>query len=296
MPVTDLFLMLLANLGWGFNFIAGKYGAGHFQPLLFTSLRFFILLLLMLPWLKPAPGYMKPMLRVSFIMGVGHFSMIFIGLNTAGNIASVAIAAQLYVPFSAVLAAIILKEKITPLRILAILTAFAGVMLIGFDPIVFNHLDALMWITGAAVMLAVATILMRQCPNLGVFRLQAWIALTAAPSLLLLSFIFEDGQMEILHSSHLIDFWSPLYSAVGASIVGHGIVYYLLGRHPVSVVTPLMLLSPIFATLLGIFFFGDVLGVKMILGGILTLMGILLVTLNPAAIKQRKRLTGKSKN
>jgi len=294
MPITDMFLVLLANLGWGFNFIAGKYGTLHFQPLFFTSLRFFILLLLMLPWLKPAPGYMKPLLRVSFIMGVCHFSMIFMGLNSAGNIASVAIATQLYVPFSAIMAAVFLKEKITPLRILAIATAFAGIMVIGFDPVVFNHLDALMWITGAALALAIATILMRQCPDLGVFRLQAWIALTAAPSLLLLSLIFEDGQMDILRSTHLLDYWSPAYSAVGASIMGHGIVYYLLGRHPVSVVTPLMLLSPIFATLAGVFFFGDVLGLKMIVGGTLTLLGILLVTLNPAAARQRRRLAGKS--
>lgn len=292
MPITDIFLMLLANLGWGFNFIAGKAGASHFQPLLFTSLRFFVLLLLMLPWLKPAPGLMKPLLRVAILLGVFHFSMVFIGLNAAGNIASVAIAMQLYVPFSAILAAVFLKEKITLMRIIAIATAFAGILIIGFDPIVFNHIDALLWTTGSALIMAIATILMRQCPNLGVFRLQAWIALTAAPSLLLLSLIFEDGQMEILRQSQLSDFWSPVYSAIGASIMGHGIVYLLLGRHPVSIVTPLMLLAPIFGSVLGIFFFGDILGLRLITGGGLTLLGILLVTINPAAIQQHKMMTG----
>lgn len=295
MPITDIFLMLIANMGWGFNFIAGKSGSAHFQPLLFTSLRFFALLLLMLPWLKPVPGLMKPLLRVSFILGVCHFSMVFLGLNAAGNIASVAIAMQLYVPFSAILAAVFLKEKFTAIRVLAIATAFAGVLIIGFDPTVFNHIDALLWTTGAAMMMAIATILMRQCPNLGVFRLQAWIALTAAPSLLLLSLIFEDGQMDILRQSRLIDFWAPVYSAIGASIMGHGIVYYLLGRHPVSTVTPLMLLAPIFGSLLGVVLFGDTIGWKLIVGGALTLLGILLVTMNPAAARQRRRLAGKSK-
>ena len=68
----------------------------------------------------------------------------------------------------------------------------------------------------------------------------------------------------------IIDFWTPLYSAIGASIVGHGIVYYLLGRYPVSIVTPLLLPTPIIATFLGVLFFGDVLGWKMILGGAMT--------------------------
>ncbi|WP_145925762.1 EamA family transporter, partial [Pararhodobacter sp. CCB-MM2] len=128
---------------------------------------------------------------------------------------------------------------------------------------VFDHLDALFWVAGAAFVMAVATILMRQCPNLGVFRLQAWIALVATPSLLLLSLIFESGQWETLRHSQLSDFWTPVYSAIGASVIGHGIVYYLVGRYPVSLVTPMLLLAPILATIFGIFWFDDVLGWKL---------------------------------
>ena len=278
MSIPHLFLALLANVGWGFNFIAGKIGADHFQPLFFTSIRFAILFLLMLPWLKPAPGYMWPLLRVAFLLGVVHFGMMFIGLAAGANIASIAITTQLYVPFSALLALLFLKEKLTVRKTVAIVMALTGVMIIGFDPIVFRHLDAVLWVTGAAFVMAVATILMRQCPNLGVFRLQAWIALVAWPSLLALSLLFESQQLQLVTSSPLTDFWTPLYSAVGASIVGHGIVYFLLGRYPVSSVTPLLLLAPILAALFGILFFGDTLGWRLIVGGSITLFGILLVT------------------
>lgn len=277
MRVPHLLMVALANVAWGFNFIAGKIGAGHFHPLFFTALRFLFLLLLMLPWLKPAPGYMKPLLRVAFLLGVLHFAMIFIGLNAGGNIASVAITTQLYVPFSAILAALFLREKISFRSILSITLAFGGVLVIGFDPVAFNHLDAILWVAGAAFVMAVATIFMRQCPTLGVFRLQAWIAVVAVPSLVLLSLIFESGQFEIIANASLIDLWTPLYSAVGASIIGHGIVYYLLGRYPVSIVTPLLLPTPVIATFLGVFIFGDTLGWKMILGGAMTLLGILML-------------------
>lgn len=272
-------MIALANFAWGFNFIAGKIGAEVFQPLFFTALRFFFLLLFMLPWLKPAQGHMIPLLRVAFLLGVFHFGMIFIGLNAGGNIASIAITTQLYVPFSAILASVFLREKIALWSIFAIIVAFGGVMVIGFDPIVFNHLDAIFWVAGAAFVMAVATILMRQCPNLGVFKLQAWIALVALPSLLILSAIFESGQLHSLSTVTIVDFWAPVYSAIGASIIGHGIVYYLLGKYPVSKVTPLLLPTPIIATFLGIWIFGDILGWKLIVGSLMTLIGVLMLVI-----------------
>lgn len=290
MSLPDLLLTMLANFAWGFNFIAGKIGAGHFQPLLFTCLRFLFLLLIMLPWLKPAPGFMIPLLRVSLLLGVVHFSFMFIGLNAGGNIASVAITTQLYVPFSAILAAIFLGEKISFISILAIVIAMAGVMIIGFDPIVFNHIDAVMWVMGAALAMAMATIMMRQCPNLGVFKLQAWIALIAFPSLFLLSLIFETDHWQILRSSKLADFWSPLYSAIGASVVGHSIVYYLIGRYRVSIVTPLLLLTPVLASIFGVVFFHDILGWRLLVGGTITLLGILTVSIYPFYQQKKRKL------
>lgn len=280
MTPIHLLLALLANCAWGFNFIAGKIGAGDFQPLFFTSIRFFFLLLVMLPWLRPAPGSMKPLLQLAFLMGVGHFSMMFIGLNAGGNIASIAITTQLYVPFSAILAAVFLQEKIPRIKIVAIVIAFLGIIVIGFDPIVFNHMDAVLWVMGAAFVMAVSTIFMRRFPNMGVFRLQAWTALVAGPSLLLLSLIFESNHLQLVSQLKVIDFWSPLYSAIGASVVGHGIVYYLLGRYPVSTVTPLLLLAPVLASIFGIWWFEDQIGWRLVVGGIMTLLGVFMVSFN----------------
>jgi len=287
MQPLHLLLALIANFAWGFNFIAGKIGANHFHPLLFTGVRFFFLLLVMLPWLRPAPGYMKPLLRVAFCMGVLHFSMMFIGLNAGANIASIAITTQLYVPFSAIFAAVFLKEKIAPIKILAIVIAFFGILVIGFDPIVFNHLDAVVWVIGAALAFSVGTIQMRQFPNMGILTLQAWIALVAAPSLFLLSLFFETGQVQILSHLKLIDLWTPLYSALGASVIGHSIVYYLLGRYTVSTVTPLMLLAPVIASLFGVWYLGDQIGWRLVLGGFLTLTGILLVSLQTEKLRRQ---------
>jgi O-acetylserine/cysteine efflux transporter len=275
----DLLLALLANAAWALNFLAGKAGVEHFPPLLFSTLRFAVLLLLLLPWLRWQSGKMRQVLQISVVLGVLHFSMIFIGLEASGDIASVAIAAQLYVPFSALLAVIWLGERLDRWRVAGIAAAFAGVLVIGLDPTVFAHLNALAWIIGAALAMAVATILMRRLSGVRVFTLQAWIGAVATPSLLLMSLLLEQGQVEVLRTASGFDFALPVYSAIGASLVGHGIVYHLLTRYPVSLITPLLLLAPVLAVVLGVLVWGDQLTWKLLLGGSMTLAGVAIVTL-----------------
>ncbi len=279
MAISDLLLALLANIAWAFNFIAGKAGVTHFPPLLFTVLRFAVLLLVTLPFLRWVPGQMKGVLQISLVLGVLHFGLIFAGLAASGDVASVAIATQLYVPFSAVLAVVFLKETLGWQRLLGISLAFAGVLVIGFDPIVFAHLDALALITAASMAMAVATILMRQTRGVGVINLQGWIALIATPCLLVLSLLFEHGQWAAIKSASWLNFSAPAYSAVGASLTGHGIVYYLLGRYPVSVTAPVMLLTPLLAIVFGVTLWGDVLTWKLMLGGLLTIAGVGVITM-----------------
>lgn len=278
MKPGDLLLALLANTAWAFNFIVGKAGVAHFQPFLFTCLRFAVLLLVLLPFLRWIPGRMGGVLGIALVQGVLHFSLVFAGLNASGDIASIAIVSQLYVPFSALLAVVVLGERLNRRRLLGIASTFGGALVIGFDPVAFNHLDALLLMIAGALAMAVATIQMRRLRGVGVLALQAWIALCATPALALLSLLFEDGQWAAVRSATTLELATPVYSALGASLIGHGIVYYLLGRYPVGVTTPLMLLTPVLAVAFGALLWGDTLTWKLILGGTMTLAGIVVIT------------------
>lgn len=289
MPLSALMLALLANAAWAFNFIAGKVGVDHFSPLLFTSLRFGLLLLILLPFLRVVPGAMGPILRIGVTLGVVHFALIFLGLANAGDISPLALATQLYVPFAVLLAVVFLGERLDTRRAIGVAVAFAGILVIGLDPVVFDYLTALAFVVGAAFVMAVATIQMRRLQGVGVFNLQAWIALVAAPSHLLLSLCFETGQWQALQSAGWLQLGAPLYSAVGASVMGHGVVYYLLRTYPVSLITPLMLLTPVLAVLFGVWLLGDVLTTRLLLGGGLTLAGVAAVSLEPAQLLRRLR-------
>ena len=50
-------------------------------------------------------------------------------------------------------------------------------------------------------------------------------------------------------------------------------------RHPVSQVTPYLLLAPVFAITLGVLVWGDRPGPKLVIGGAMVLGGVLLVAL-----------------
>lgn len=277
MPFSHLLLALIANAAWAFNFIAGKAGVAHFPPLLFTTLRFALLVLLLLPWLRPVPGQMRRVLVIAVVMGVIHFSMIFGGLAAAGDVSSVAIATQLYVPMSVLAGIWWLGERPEPRRLLGTAIAFAGVLVIGFDPVVFRHPLALALIAGASAAFAGASILMRGLKGVGVFTMQAWIALAAVLGLTPLTLLFEHGQVQAIATASWLEWGAPAYSAIGSSLVGHGIVYWLLKRHPVGVTAPLMLLSPVLAVIFGVTLWGDQLSWKLVVGGLMTLAGVAVI-------------------
>jgi O-acetylserine/cysteine efflux transporter len=53
----------------------------------------------------------------------------------------------------------------------------------------------------------------------------------------------------------------------------------LIQRYPVSTLTPYLLLTPLFAIVLGIVFYGDRPGARLLLGGALVLGGVLAIAL-----------------
>ena len=225
---------------------------------------------------------MKLIVIIGLCLGAGHYSIMFYALYLGDNISSIAIAAQLTVPFSTILAVMFLGERIRLIRCLAIVLSFLGVVVIGFEPVGPENLLALLAATMAAAVMAVAAILMRRLVGVGVFNLQAWIALLSTSVLFLLTLAFESHSFAALRDISIEQYWSPIYSAIGATIIGHGSLYYLLQRYEVNHVAPFITLSSLFAVVFGITFMGDVLTVKIMIGGSLTLLGVTVIALRNA--------------
>lgn len=282
MTRIHLLLLIAINALWGFNFIAGKTGTATFGPLTFITLRFAIVLFLLAAFLRWVPGQMLRVAAIGLCLGIGHYSFMFYGIHLAGSLSSVAIATQLTVPFATILAIIFLGERIRILRFCAIATSFVGVILIGFEPVGSNHLTALGFTAIASAAMAMATIMMRQLKDVAVFNLQAWIALYATSGMCVITLVFERPDVEYLASIPLQAYWTAAYSAIAGTIIGHGMLYYLLQRYPINFIAPFTTLSSVFAILFSILFLDEILTLKIAIGGLLTMAGVTIVAIRNA--------------
>jgi O-acetylserine/cysteine efflux transporter len=121
---------------------------------------------------------------------------------------------------------------------------------------------------------AIAAIYMRKLTNVGVFQLQSWTAAITAPSLLLASLVFETGQIEAIANASWLGWGALLFTAFGASLIGHNGYYYLLQRYEVSLIAPLSLLSPILGVVFGIWVLGEPMTTRIVLGATVAFIGV----------------------
>jgi len=274
---SHLWQLVAINAIWGFNIVAVKLSADRFPPVFLSFLRFLIVGLVVWPWLKIRRGEMRWLLTAATCSGGLQFALMYSGVALSGNMSSVAIAAQLGVPFATLLSIGFLGERIHWRRWLGIGMSFIGVGLIGFSPEVFHSWAGLLLIVVAAFIGAVGLVAIKRVHELEPLELQAWLAWGSVPLLLPLSLFLEDGQLQSLGTAGAIGWSALLYSAGLASLVAHTAYFGLIRRYPVTSVAPVTVLTPLFSVLFSVMLLGDVLDWRMILGGLLTLSGITVI-------------------
>ena len=280
MPPRDLVLVLIVALAWAGNFLTPALAMREIPPFLFTALRF-ALLALPLAWLvkRPARGQWPRLVAVCLCIGVLHFGLSFTALKLAGDLTSPAIVMQSYVPMTTLLAWWLLGERFAWRTGLAIAVSFAGVLVLGFDPIVLDRPMALVLMLISAAFLAVGTVMMKGLRGLDVVSQQGWTALFSVLPLLAISTWLEPGALARLPQASWVAWAGALYAAFISSLLGHGLYYVLVQRHPVARVMPWLLLVPLLAMGLGIAFWGDRPGPRLLVGGAMVLGGVLLIAL-----------------
>lgn len=279
MAFRDICLAILVAAVWGFNFLATKWAVVDFPPMMANTLRFMMVFVILSPFLKRVPGRMKLLLLTAFLLGVLHFGVIFWGMKLVGSVGSASIAAQLNVPFSTILAIIFLKETIGWRRVLGISISFMGVVFLGFDPEILAYWHGIVIIMGAAFIYATCAILMRHLKDIPAATLQAWVGLMGVFGSMAISFVFESGQLEAVSSASNLGWAAVAYTALGSSIIGHGGANYLFRKYEVSTVSVYFLSAPLFSIAGGALLMGEAISWKLIVGGLLTVSGVMIVTL-----------------
>lgn len=287
LTLSDLALLMFMQIAWGGNFVVAKAVYSEISPLLLSALRFLIVAVVLVRFLRWHPGQMRLVFAIAMCTGALFFGFMNLGLFYAEDVAPVAIVVQLTAPFATVLSAIVLHETVGIRRILALAICFGGVAVIGFDPSVLQYSLALGLVGLASLSMAVGTILMRQVRGVPVYSMQAWVAVMSFPILFTASFALEGSPVDDVMNASLAAWAGLAFITLGAGLFAQAGYFYIIQRHEVGLTAPFMLLAPILGALGGVVFLGDVITVRMIIGGAMTLSGVLFIMLRESRIRPR---------
>ncbi len=276
------------NLMWGLNLIAVKMSVDLVEPITAAFLRQAMVLMICLPALKLMPGKMRPLLLLGLMSGALFYIANNLSLSVSENMSALAIAGQLGVPFSLILAVVFLRERIHKTRIVGVGLSFAGVALIAFDPAIVDERLGLVLMALTSLIWAICSLLQRQLIGVPVLTIYAWIGLVGTIILGPVAAIAEPQAVAAIPQIPLATLGWILFSALGSTVIGQGAMSILLQRHPISSVVPLTLAAPVIAVIAASFWFATPLTWPIILGGMVVMAGIAIVTIRTAQAGERK--------
>ena len=274
-------MALIVMVIWGFNFAVAKFGLREFSPMFLMCLRFAGVAVVLLPFVRVPWGQMKEIFILSVLLGSLHFPLMFTGL-TGVDAATASIAIQLQVPFSSILAAILYRDKLGWKRGLGMAISFAGVIVIAGEPRALDNTFYLGLVIVAALVFSIVNIQIKRIGDINGFTLNGWMAVMAAPQLLVATLVMETGQWEQLQSATWLGWSSIAYMAVMVTIVSYLMWYPLVRKYPVNQTMPWTLLAPVFGVLSGIVVLGEPMTPAMVIGGALTLVGVAVIVIRKA--------------
>ncbi len=263
---------------WGVNFPMGKLGVTELPPILFMALRFVLVAVLLCPLFPLPREKLGGVLRLAFVLGSLHFSMMFTGLSLM-DAATASLLVQSQVPFAALLAAIFFRDRLGWRRLLGMLVAFAGVLVIVGEPRFGSDFLGPALILVASFFWAFANILIKRLGAIDGFALSGWLALFSAPQLLALSLLIEQGQGAALRSAGWGGWGGLIYGAIAVTVVSYGLWYPLVRRYAVNQTMPFTLLVPIFGVASSAAILGDEVSWQTALGGAATIAGVAIIVL-----------------
>ncbi len=278
----DWVVLVAMTIVWGLNIIFSKLAVDAISPLTAAFMRQGMIALACLPFLRYVPGRMAAIVALAVLSGVLFYLPLNLALAMASNVSAIAIAGQMSVPFSVILSVIFLGERIGTGRVAGIALAFAGILLLGFDPAVIDDLPALGLVAISSLIWAGGALLTRRLADVPVPVIFAWMGLTGAILLGGIALAAEPAAMAAIGHLPASAFGAVAFSALGSSLIGHGGLAWLLQRHPVALVMPYTLIAPVLSVIVAAVAFSTPLTGMMLLGGIVVLAGVAIVTLQSA--------------
>lgn len=276
-------LALVVVAVWGSNFVVIHIGLEHLPPLLFAALRFTLVVLPLVFFLKRPAVPWKLLLLYGVLIGAGQFGFLFVAMKNdiAPGLASLVVQMQVF--FTIGLSIWLTGERVRTFQWIALLVAVAGIAVIA------AHTDATTTPLGLGLVLlaglswAGGNMAVKAAGKVDMLAFVVWGSLFSAPPLFLASLVLEGwpAWVQGVREAEVATWASLVWQTVGNTLFGYSVWGFLLGRYPAATVAPLSLLVPVFGMASALLFLGEPLpGWKLLAAG-LVMTGLALSVLWP---------------
>jgi O-acetylserine/cysteine efflux transporter len=285
MSPRHVLMALLVVVIWGVNFLAIDFGLEGVPPLLFLALRFVVVVIPAIFFLKPPDIGWRNILLIGGFLSLGQFALLYIALTLGMPPGLASLLHQSQVVLTVIVSVIVLRERPSRRQLTGIIIGMTGlaIVVVGHGqaapwlPVVFLLLGSLSW--------AIGNVLSRKAKAASSLSLVVWSGLVVPIPAFLLSLAFDSPPVVFDALAHLnwVNILSTLYTAVLSSLVGYGIWNHLLARYPTSAVVPYSLLIPIVGIVAAWLVVNEQPTLTEIIGGAVMLVGlaIAVVVLRP---------------
>ncbi|HYC75591.1 DMT family transporter [Brevundimonas sp.] len=264
---------------WGVNNAAAKLATETMPPLLVGALRFAIAAICLVPFVRPPFPNWKSLLIIVGLGGPVHYGLIYVAFWLAQDVSPVSVAAQLWVPFTALFAFILLRERLSRYALIGMGVAFAGVAWMTLDPHAITDWKAILVGIAASAAWAMTTVIARRTTSIPPLKMQGLLALVALPTLAFGSAVFERGQVQAIQDADALVWACVVWAGLVSSVLATTLVFWLVQKREAGRVTPYLLATPVVSILIGWLFMGDVLTPQILTGATLTIAGVAVVAL-----------------
>lgn len=274
--MSPLFILI-----WSTGFIIARYGMPHAEPLTFLAIRFFGVILILLPcilWFK-APWPTKSQIVHLAIAGVliqfGYLAGVWIAIRHGMPVGLTALIVGLQPILTAVFVSF-LAEKITRSQWQGLFLGLLGVFLVLYAQINTTGVNAQTIFFNIIGLLSITVGTIYQKKYCAQFDLRTGSLIQFMTSLGLATigaYLFETREVEWV--LELVG--ALVWGIVGISIGAMSLLFILIRRGNATKVSSLMYLTPPTTAIMGWILFNEPLTILVGLGTLLTMLGVLIV-------------------
>lgn len=277
--VYVLSLIFFVVLLWAGNFVSISYIVKEMDVFTALTLRLAIVALLLFPLLRilPSKNDFFFLLLGSIAIVPGHFGLLFLSILNTKSVGGISVLIQLSIPFSILFAWILYKDKPSRLRIIGLIIAFTGIVFLLYDPSLLESRDAFILAIGSAFCLGIYFIVVKKLKKVKSLGVIAWTSLLGSPMMYLFMIYTNNSFSSILEIENINTVWAFFYTVIAGSILGHGIWAYLVKTQDISLISPFLLLVPMFAVILSAIILDEKITISFMITATVIIFGIFLV-------------------